>query len=630
MVKKERLSLMKSPTVPSRLAIIDALRGCAIASQLAGCTLAALTLLGTHTANAQQAATVPAEQRITVQGQKNPSVWFKAESQHFVVYSDASQADVAELLHNMERLDFLLRVYTSAYFKAQPREPKLTLYYHDKVGALAEHAGKAPADAIGLYNSCSAGVQAAGVKLDPIVQIENARLITAPANDTLSFLFEGYARHFLYRHTDIRAPLSFIEGFAQYFANARFSDNQLVVGKTPLNIGRYLNFIDDGHRYSLTYADVLDDNDSKGHNYAGEAGVKLEFTARSWLLTHFMLSSEQNRTRLARYLNLANGTMSNAKAFETAYGIKPDQLGETLWRYRRTSVQVMQVAVPTLPSAQIAFTGLPDAATGYVLMDAMLKACPGRAAGEALLRKMSANPGGTPNHPLARAALSRAQIDWGNPQDAIPYLSTLVRDDKANAEALYLLGLANLRIASRQQGAARTGTLEAARRHLVDAVNADPASAEAAYALLRTELDSDEELTETAMTAAQLAWSNGREVSEYARAAALMYAYAGNTAKSRQALNVLAHNRRDPAMAAWASEWQERLVAGVSHDELLAELRRPPAQDAAFKEWTIANDSVMQAVVSGAGVESARHFLQGQPTNFENPEKSINNTPFTR
>jgi hypothetical protein len=621
---------MNTRTVPHRRDVIDALRGFAITSPLTSCALAALTLLCTHTASAQQASPVPAEQRITVQGQKNPSVWFKAESQHFVVYSDASQQGVAELLHNMERLDFLLRVYTKSYFKTRPHEPKLTLYYHNKVGALAEHAGRAPADAIGLYNSCSAGVQAAGVMLDPIVQIENARLTTAPANDTLSFLFEGYARHFLYRHTDIRAPLSFIEGFAQYFANVRFSDNQLAVGKTPLNVGRYLNFIEDGHRYSLSYADVLDDNDSKGHNYAGEAGVKLEFTARSWLLTHFMLSTEENRTRLARYLNLANGATSPAKAFETAYDIKTDQLGEVLWRYRRTSVKVLQVEVPTLPSAQIAFTGLPDAVTEYVMMDARLKTCPSRATGEALLRKMSANPGGTPNHPLARAALSRAQIDWGNPQDAIPYLSTLVSDNKGNTEALYLLGLAHLRTASRQQGAAKAGTLEAARRHLVDAVNADPASAEAAYALLRTELDSGEELTETAMTAAQLAWDNGREVNEYTRAAALMHAYAGNSAKSRLALSVLAHNRRDPAMAAWATQWQARLVAGVDRDELLAELRRVPAHDAAFKEWTIANDSVMQAVVSGAGVESARHFLQGQAPNIDTPEKMINNTPFTR
>ena len=592
--------------------------------------LAALTLLCTHPAIAQQASPAPAEQRVTIAGQKNPSGWFKAESQHFVVYSDTSREGVAQLLNNMERLDFLLRVYTKPYFKAQPREPKLTLYYHDKVGALAAHAGKTPADAVGLYNSCSAGVQAAGVELEPIVDLDNAQLTKAPANDTLSFLFEGYARHFLYRHTEIRAPLSFIDGFAQYFANARFSNNQLVIGKTPYAAGRYLNFLDDGHRYSLSYADVLNDNDSKGTNYAGEAGVKLEFAARSWLLTHFMLSSEENRTRLARYLSLANRDVPASKAFETAYGIKTDQLANLLWRYRLSSVKVMQVEVPALPTAQIAYTGLPNAVTDYVMMDATLKACPSRATGEALLRRMTANPGGTPNHPLARIALSRAQIDWGNPQDAIPYLSTLARDDKGNSEALYLLGLAHLRAASQQQGAAKASTLEAARRHLADAVNANPTSAEAAYALLRTELDSGEELSETAMTAALLAWNNGREVNEYTRVAALMYAYVSNGAKSRQAFSMLAHNRRDPAMAAWATQWQARLLAGVDRSELLAELRRVPARDAAFKEWTIANDSVMQAVVSGAGVENARHYLQGLAPSVDSPDQMITNTPFSR
>jgi hypothetical protein len=78
------------------------------------------------------------------------------------------------------------------------------------------------------------------------------------------------------------------------------------------------------------------------------------------------------------------------------------------------------------------------------------------------------------------------------------------------------------------------------------------------------------------MTAARLAWENGREVGEYARGAALMYAYAGDNAKSREAFHVLIHNWRDPALA------------GIDSAAVLAELRRPPAPDATFKEWTIA------------------------------------------
>lgn len=592
--------------------------------------LSVLALLAPPAMSAGQADPAPAAQSITVQGQKNPSPWFKAESQHFIVYSDTSRQGVSLLLDNLERLDFLLRAYARPYLKPQPHPPKLTLYYHGKVAALKAHTGKAPPDALGMYRSCSAGVQAAGVLLEPVPLLDNARLTTAPANDTLSSLFEGYARHFLYRHTDIRAPLSFIEGFAQYFADVRFSGDQLVVGKTPAGAAAYLNFIEDGHRYSLDYDDVLAGNDSEGHHDAGVAGIRLEFRARSWLLTHYMLSNDDNRNRLARYLDLANRGTPPARALEAAYGIAPGQLGHMLWRYRRSNAKVMQVEVPDLPAAQVVFTSLPDTVTPYVMLDAALKTCPDRDAGADLLARIGAHAGATPNHPLARLALSRAQIGWGNPEDAIPALRKLAGDGRGNAEAVYLLGLAHLGAARRQQGEARAASLEAARRHLVDAVNADPASAAAAHALLRTELDSGEPLTETAVTAAQLAWDQGREVSAYTRAAALVHAYAGNSAKSRQALAVLARNRQEPAVAAWAADWQARLLAGVDRDDLLAELRRIAVQDAPFDEWTIDSGSVMQAVLRADGVEKARHYLQGLPVDVSKPEQMITNTPFTR
>ena len=67
------------------------------------------------------------------------------------------------------------------------------------------------------------------------------------------------------------------------------------------------------------------------------------------------------------------------------------------------------------------------------------------------------------------------QIDWGNPQDAIPYLST-----QRTPEGLELLGRAWLRLAEGQQGAEPAATLETARRHAVLSVlNPAPVDARA-------------------------------------------------------------------------------------------------------------------------------------------------------
>lgn len=172
--------------------------------------------------------------RVAVTGSKEKvSPWFRAESQRFVVYSDAPAEDVELLLDNLEKLDHLLRLYTLPARPAPTREPKLTLYYPRDAADLAEIDADRPPLAVGLYSTCASGAQGAGVHLEPIPRLRDDQLERAPQDKTLPHAFEAYTRHFLYRHTGIRAPSSFIHGFAQYFSAVRFSDRQMVVGRIP-------------------------------------------------------------------------------------------------------------------------------------------------------------------------------------------------------------------------------------------------------------------------------------------------------------------------------------------------------------------------------------------------------------
>jgi hypothetical protein len=78
---------------------------------LANALAAVFCLLAAGSAGAQQSS--PANQeRVEVVARKGEvSAWFRAESQHFVMYSDARQEDVTALLDNLEKLDHLLRIY---------------------------------------------------------------------------------------------------------------------------------------------------------------------------------------------------------------------------------------------------------------------------------------------------------------------------------------------------------------------------------------------------------------------------------------------------------------------------------------------------------------------------------------
>jgi hypothetical protein len=572
---------------------------------------AALSLLAACAAGAQPSVPASPVQSVVVAGKKEDvSAWFRAESRRFVVYSDTREEDVTQLLENLERLDHLLRIYTLPMHQAEQPEPKLTLYYHTRVSDLRNIDEGMPADAIGLYSSCASGVQGFGVHIERIPSLGDEQLDKAPLNETLSYVFEAYARHFLYRHTDIRVPTSFIDGFAQYFSTVRFSDRQMVVGRMPNALSGYLNFLDDGRRYGLEYEDVLEQKLDNGHSYGGTAGVRLEFEAKAWLLTHYMLSSEDNRKRLNRYLLLVGRGVAPTAAFERAYGLKRSDIDKVMWRYSRVGVKVLRVEQPAVAPTRVSFRTLPVAAGEFVLADAALKSCPSRQAGEALLKQVTALAARYPDDDFARLTSSRAHIDWGHPEEALPALNAVLRGDDAHFEARYLLGMANLRLAERSAGDARRAHLQAARGELERARALNPQSPEAAFAIFKAEVAANDEPAGAALQGVISAWQNAREVDALARSAALAYAYAGKADEAHETLGSLAQDVRDKPMAQWARQWQSRLETGVTRGDILAEMRRTSAPDASFKEWTINQEGVLQDVRLKYSLEAGADLIK--------------------
>jgi hypothetical protein len=577
---------------------------------LANALVAVFCLLAACPVHAQQAGPADAGRVEVVARKGEVSSWFRAESRHFVVYSDARQEDVSALLDNLEKLDHLLRIYALPVRQAEQQEPKLTLYHHSRASDLREVADSAPADAVGLYSSCASGVQGFGLHLERIPSLGDEQLEKAPLNETLSSAFEAYARHFLYRHTDIRTPEWFIEGFAQYFSSVRFSEQQMVVGRAPGPLARYLNFLDNGRKYSLDYADVLEHKLANARNYGGAAGVRLEFQAKSWQLAHYMLSSDDKRKRLNRYLVLVGRGMAPTTALERSFDLQVSDLDKLMWRYSRQGVEVLRVAPPSLPVARVSFRNLPRATGDFVLADAALKACPGREAGEALLKKVAALSARSPGDDLARLTLSRAQIGWGNAEDALAPLDAVVRGDAAHVEARYLLGLAHLRVAGRSEGDAKRSHLQAAQLHLRRARELNPRDPQVAFAAFQAEVAATDEPGSAVLTGVISAWQAAREVDALTRSAALAYAYAGNADEAYRTLGPLAQNPRDEPMARWAKQWQSRLETGVSRGDILAEMRRTPATDAPFQEWTLDQERVMQKVARAYGMEAAEPVIR--------------------
>jgi hypothetical protein len=108
------------------------------------------------------------------------------------------------------------------------------------------------------------------------------------------------------------------------------------------------------------------------------------------------------------------------------------------------------------------------------------------------------------------------------------------------------------------------------------------------------------------------AWQSAREVDALAASAALAYAYTGRADEADRILGAMVRTAGDPSTAEWATQWQQRLEAGVTRGDILAEMRRDAAADAPFKEWTLHHPSVMRKVKLARGLEAAQYFINEQ------------------
>jgi tetratricopeptide (TPR) repeat protein len=245
-------------------------------------------------------------------------------------------------------------------------------------------------------------------------------------------------------------------------------------------------------------------------------------------------------------------------------------------------------------------------------MSARLKTCPSRPRGEALLQQASALAAQYPADELVRLTLSRAQIDWGEPQQALPLLGKVLAADDTQAEAHHLLGLAHLRLAQASSGDAKRAHLQDAQAALRRALSLNPAAPEAALAALLAAMTASDDPSAPALDTALAAWRGARDIGALAGATAQAQAHAGQGDDAHRMLGVLAQDLRDPDLATWARQWQAKLEAGVSRAALLAELRRTPLPGAAQREWTVDKASAMQAVERGFGLEAADSFIKQQ------------------
>ncbi|QTC91555.1 DUF1570 domain-containing protein [Brevundimonas goettingensis] len=374
--------------------------------------------------------------------------WRRAQSEHFVVYSDGSERALRDYTAKLERFDSLL---TARMGGARAEARRLPVYLVGDGRALRVAVPGLPPGIAGYYSSSSTDVFAV--------------LIRGESDD---ILLHEYSHHVMARAGDVPYPGWFREGFAEFFATATVSESGAASFGLP-NAGRLQAL---AQQRWLPMDVVLRADGSLG--VAGQQQMGMYY-AQSWALTHWLLADPARIRSLSSYVTAVNGGQDPVAAWQAIFGMTPDQLTAQLRAHVRNRLTYATLDIPPIRPV-ITVTTLSPAADTVILPAINARSWnPEATDGPALLATLRAAAARFPDDPLALVAVGRAEMRWGDEAAAETALTHALDLQADDVEGLILMAdLATRRGRDATDDAERTRQFELAQGFVARALEADP------------------------------------------------------------------------------------------------------------------------------------------------------------
>ncbi len=276
--------------------------------------------------------------------------WRRAETEHFIVYGDASEGSLRRYAQKVERFDALLRTYYP--IQTDHEIPKLEIFMAEGRRDMNRMSPGISAGVAGYYSPNSG-------RIYTVVDMRSSM------GDVV--VFHEYAHHFMFQMKANAYPSWFVEGFAEYYSTANLTDERIQFGRH--NPGR-MNSLTSGFSSWAKMEDVLKWRISDSGRFPAHL-----YYAQSWAMTHYFMSTPERTQMLGRYLAAVADGEDSVVAMQAATGRTPAQLQDDVWRYISGSINVTspQIAV-THP--EVTISQLSKAEADAIWLDVRLDNAP--------------------------------------------------------------------------------------------------------------------------------------------------------------------------------------------------------------------------------------------------------------
>jgi cytochrome c-type biogenesis protein CcmH/NrfG len=375
--------------------------------------------------------------------------WHEASSDHFVIYAEESEKDIRKYSDRLERyFSAMSAILPSRKIKPSPSN-RVTIYVvrNERIVRQLYGSGRDARYIGGFY------MPRAGGSLAIIPPIDAGG---RNASQSELVLMHEYAHHFMFENATYLVPRWYGEGFAEYFATAKFeSDGTVGLGLPATHRGPEL----------LRAREVSIERLLDSKLYAAwKSKIYDNFYARSWLLFHYLFTEKERLAQLVDYLNRLNSGEAELAAATAAFG-DLKLLDKALDSYARNSKwQYIIVPADRLKVGTITVRRLSEAeAASMPIQIRSNRGVNPQTAAEVVLeaREVARK---YPDEPAVQAALAEAEYDAGDDEAAIRAADKALASAPANMTALIQKGYALTRVATETK---TDEAWKAARRHFV-------------------------------------------------------------------------------------------------------------------------------------------------------------------
>ncbi len=239
--------------------------------------------------------------------------WFRAESEHFIVYSEDTEVETREFVQDLERLDEVLRILTGVGQDdgSLPESSKVTVFRFGTTQDMSSLAANNRNSGIGgFFMGRASGSVAFVPRARDRGRERSARegIDTDMQLDPKATLFHEYVHYFMFQHRDAPYPLWYSEGFAELFSNVQFEEDHFVIGEVPTWRSAALATI------SIDLEDTFDPpargtRETVGRTYA-----------HGWLIASHLNLNPERRGQMTAYMEAIGQGRTPMEAAETAFG----------------------------------------------------------------------------------------------------------------------------------------------------------------------------------------------------------------------------------------------------------------------------------------------------------------------